>query len=487
MTSTNDIYDLKKKKLGHCCVGEEYLRNEIQSSGKYGKCAYCHKVGPSYEVGEFAKRIDKVFNEHYRRTSDEPTALQYIMLTDKESDFEWLRDGEPVVEAIMNAAQVPEAAAADIQKILEDQYDDFDDRTMGIETAFSSESYYEEKAVSDAEWQQDWSSFEQSLKTEARFFSRTAATLLASIFKGIDTMRSHDGQSLIVDAGPGTELSSLYRARAFQSDSNLIDALCRPDQRLGTPPPRRGSAGRMNALGISVFYGANDPRVALAEVRPPVGSQVAVARFEVIRSLRLLDLNALGKVHSKGSIFDAEWTARLERDMFLRSLSERITKPVMPDDEVFEYLPTQAIADFLATEADVPLDGIIFPSVQAEGLNVVLFHKASRVDVLEVPEGTTITAELGRWCDDGWERDYSVIEQVPEGSAPCADDTNGGSHTLAKPVAMPRDLSDIYDWRQLALKIDINSVKIHIVRKVEFHTDEHSVKRFRREKTSPHF
>ena len=33
--------------------------------------------------------------------------------------------------------------------------------------------------------------------------------------------------------------------------------------------------------------------------------------------------------------------------MFLRSLSGRITRPVMPDDEPFEYLATQAIADFL--------------------------------------------------------------------------------------------------------------------------------------------
>jgi hypothetical protein len=67
----------------------------------------------------------------------------------------------------------------------------------------------------------------------------------------------------------------------------------RPDRHLGSPPSGAAAAGRMNARGISVFYGANDPRVALAEVRPPVGSRVAVARFEIIRPLRLLDLTAL--------------------------------------------------------------------------------------------------------------------------------------------------------------------------------------------------
>jgi hypothetical protein len=34
----------------------------------------------------------------------------------------------------------------------------------------------------------DWRGFENSLKTEARFFSRTAANHLASIFDGIDEL-----------------------------------------------------------------------------------------------------------------------------------------------------------------------------------------------------------------------------------------------------------------------------------------------------------
>lgn len=56
----------------------------------------------------------------------------------------------------------------------------------------------------------------------------------------------------------------------------------------------------------------------------------------------------------------------------------------MPDDELFEYLATQAVAGFLATEASVPIDGIIFPSVQAAGdaLNVVRFHKAAHIEAL---------------------------------------------------------------------------------------------------------
>jgi hypothetical protein len=61
----------------------------------------------------------------------------------------------------------------------------------------------------------------------------------------------------------------------------------------------------MNAQGISVFYGATDASVAIAEVRAPVGGRVAVAKFRITRPLRFLDLTALKDVHVMGSIFDA--------------------------------------------------------------------------------------------------------------------------------------------------------------------------------------
>ena len=55
-----------------------------------------------------------------------------------------------------------------------------------------------------------------------------------------------------------------------------------------------------------------------------------------------------------GSVFDRTYLPRLQRAKFLKWLSRRITMPVMPDDERFEYLATQAVADFLATNANPP-------------------------------------------------------------------------------------------------------------------------------------
>jgi hypothetical protein len=315
----------------------------------------------------------------------------------------------------------------------------------------------------------DWRSFENSLKTEARFFSRTAANHLTSVFDGIGELQTRDGRPLVVDAGPGTDFHTLSRARVFQSHDKLEAALGRPDIHLGSPPAPLAVAGRMNARGISVFYGTNNQKAAIAEVRPPVGSQIAVVQFEIIRKLRLLDLTALNDVRDTESISDFGLAERMEDAVFLRSLSGRITPPVMPDDEPFEYLATQAIADFLATEVSVPLDGIIFPSVQAAGdvLNVVLFHKAARVEAMNVPEGTEISASAGRWAEDGWVEDYEVFEKVADLAA------------IAE--AMPRDPRDA-DWREASLRIVSESMEVHRVKRVEFATDEFTVKRHRREK-----
>ncbi len=232
--------------------------------------------------------------------------------------------------------------------------------------------------------------FRELSKTEARFFNQSAVAHLASLFDGIETLATRKRRSVVVRAGPGTRWKTLFRARVFQSDDELRAALTHPDRHLGPPPSQVATARRMNARGISVFYGANSQAAALAEVRPPVGSQVAIARFNIIPPLRLLDLTAFDGLVTHGSIFDPAYLRALKKAAFLRTLGQRLSRPVMPNDEALAYVATQAVADFLATERNMKLDGLIFPAVQAAGgaRNVVLFHKASRVKPLELPKGT---------------------------------------------------------------------------------------------------
>lgn len=474
-----DIYEVKVKFICFHCVGEAYLSDHIEREGTVTKCAYCEETEKAITVGDLADRVETAFEDHYTRTSDQPDSWQQTLMSDRESTYDWVRDGAPVVDAIENAAEIPHQAAKDVQAILDDRHDDFESAAMGEETEFSSETHYEEKGTSTFAWQEEWRAFEQSLKTEARFFNSSATAHLASVFDSIDKLKTRKGRPLVVKAGPKQALNHVYRARVFQSDDKLKEALCRPDRHLGSPPTLLANGGRMNARGISVFYGATAARSAIAEVRPPVGSKVTVAKFNITRLLRLLDLTALENVWDGGSIFDPTLKERLERVAFLQSLGDRMTRPVMPDDEAFDYLPTQAVADFLATQNVPQLDGIVFRSVQVKGgRNVVLFHKAARVDTMTFPKGTEIEARSGYDTEDGWETDYSVSERVPRPFK--HSPAKNHEDWLAGPLSPGLSYHSLdTDFRDMTLSVDPASVMVHDVDWVSYRSTTNKVSRHR--------
>ena len=161
----------------------------------------------------------------------------------------------------------------------------------------------------------------------------------------------------------------------------------------------------------------------------------------------------------------------------------------MPDDETFEYIPTQAVADFLATAPNVEIDGIIFPSAQVAGeaRNVVLFHKAAKVEIAEIPGDTTIDVSLGRRTEDGWERDYTVTEEILKK----ADES-----PPPPPASWPPNFADLFvpppppdpaEWERDArfptLRIDLKSIEVHVVEAVKFNTTPHLVHRYRWERS----
>lgn len=482
MTSETELDALRAKAICYGCVGEDYLRNELRREGRRRLCAYCGKRRRSYLISEMSERIEEVFQVHFERTSDQPEPEQRMAMSDPESDYDWEREGEPVVWAIANAADVPEAAATDIQRFLAKRHWDLELAKMGEESEFADTAYYEQREIDDRDWQDEWEEFEHSLRSEVRFFSPNLAEHLRAVFRDLDKLSAPGGRPLLVDVGPGTRFRAIYRARAFQSELPLLEALSRPDLHLGPPPAIHASAGRMNARGISVFYGASSAAVAIAEVRPPVGSQVAVARFTIEQRLRLLDLTALGKVSEAGSLFDPSLSERQKRAMFLRSLSARMTRPVMPDDESLDYLPTQAVADFLAWENDPRLDGILFPSVQAPpgAVNVVLFHNASRVGELKFPPHTEISSRAAEPWEEAWGNAFTVIEKVP------LPDSARKSKPLPEWAEIPQMLDGMMRWdsRDASLRVDPKSVRVHQIEAVKVRTKVRSVRRWRWEITA---
>lgn len=202
---------------------------------------------------------------------------------------------------------------------------------------------------------------------------------------------------------------------------------------------------------------------------------MAIVTFDILRPLRLLDLTALRSVSAGGSIFDPDTLGRMQRRNFLFELSHLMSGAVMPHEEASEYLPTQAVAEYLANEAH--LDGIIFPSVQTgqESSNVVLFHHAARVEEVELPRGAKVDVQLETGDSDGIHPDYRVWEKVPSSNEQ-GELQRPPSHWM---LGLEYPLCQDSDYRVSTLRIDLENIFVHHVRAVTFDAPSHTVTRHR--------
>ncbi|ATC37784.1 RES family NAD+ phosphorylase [Elizabethkingia anophelis] len=448
------------KKICSHCVTEPYLNQCILEEGKMNKCSFCKNEGRTFDLEKITRMVKSTLKRHFERTASEPTDRENLIQNLLKE--EWERKGEKLQNIIEDQFRIRYEAAQEIADDLIESENHLNDYDSGEN--FDDEPHYIEKEITDGQWSSEWDQFTNILKTESRFFNQKLESFLASIFENLNSIITSNSQSVLTKIGPNKEIKSLYRARVFQSRDKLLHALEKPEIHLGPPPSEYASDGRMNARGISVFYGATDKETAIAEVRPPTNSTVAVAKFNLVRTLQLLDLRNLEKTTERISIFSPQYQEKMEKAKFLSKLSSMLTRPIMPDDEVFEYLPTQAIADYLSSQTNIDIDGIIFPSVQGEGTNIVLFKKSSKVNSYKLPTGTETEVrdyedhEYGGWSN------YSIIDWVPK--------------TInTKKRITPK--SKIKGLENGALEIDMESIEIHDIGKVKYPTISHRVNRKR--------
>ena len=456
-------------RLCHRCVGEKTLKSTIEKIGTMADCSFCRKRVKTISLDQAAEIFDKVFDQNFVRTEDEPTGMEYTM--SKESDYQWERSGEDIVELLQEVGHIEPEVAESIRQLLEDKHFDFDEAAMGEEGDFAPDSRYTDRKVESDEFHSEWRSFEESLKTKSRYFSKRATLTLLTLFNGIHRSTTAGNRPVILTAGPETSITSLFRARVFQDEEKLVRALERPDQELGPPRPAAAVAGRMNARGISTFYGATDREVALSEVRPFVGSRVVTAKFDLLRPISLLDLEALSEVSASGSLFDDNHRYQMAKANFLRSLSQKMTAPVLPDAEIFEYLPTQVIAEYLASQVKPELDGILYPSAQTRKgkNNVVLFHESSLVEKLTTSDDNATFVETEIQTADGPEPEYWVFQRT----APKEEATDATA-PFAAGISQNGSLGD---GRIPTLRIDLSSVEVHHIESVVYKHSDYQVHR----------
>ena len=168
-------------------------------------------------------------------------------------------------------------------------------------------------------------------------------------------------------------------------------------------------------------------------------------------------------VFAGGSHFDPRYEEKRGRASFLKELVTEISRPIMPEDEELEYIPTQIVAEYLAKRANPRIDGILYPSSQAEGNNVVLFNHACRVRSSGLPEETEI--EVDDWRTEEYKEMFGVVQVYVTEIIP---DSHQGA-----------ELTDV----EAMLELDLNSVRVLEIGSVAYRYDSYQVIRDRTTKS----
>lgn len=478
----SDEDDDEATYICHACVGDAFLKAEIRRDGHKQTCQFCGKTRKAWPLKELAERVKGVVEEHFQITPSDPSEEGFAY----DKDMDWERRGEPVVDVIAQIAELEPEVAEAIRKQLSEETS-WDAYHGGYEDPFESDTYYEEGRPDTGNFRESWEFFRRQIKTRTRFFGRSAQRALDEIFGDLASLKTWEGTPAIKKISPTDEARYFHRARIAYSHSELQEILAKPVKELGPPPFRLARAGRMNAAGISVFYGAMEADTCIAEARAPVGSYVVLGCFEIIRPIRVLDLDVLTKVVTRGSWFAPDFTTRSNQAAFLRHLVAEIGQPIMPRDEEFEYLPTQAVSEYLASCVEPRLDGLIFHSAQTagEGRNVVLFHHAAGVEPYGLPEGTKVEVHMGWATEDDYDDSIAVRETVPAAKADKKKSRDNDKPNFAEilessswePVEV--DESDQF-FGDPVLRLDVEHIQVFRINAVSYQKRRRSVSRYRR-------
>ncbi len=215
-------------RVCHQCFEDEFLKREIRRNGTKDECAYCGKTLLTLPLEEIANLFESAIETHYERTPSGPSYMEESMIQHGLMDF-WYPEGQPVEDLIEEIGGTSADIAGDIRSLLEDRHSTREDYEMGNATEFDSESHYEGRAIAGGELGEEWPRFEHNLKTTSRYMSVKALKTLDKIFHKIEEHRTYQNKPVIIEAGPGTPLSTLFRARVFQSGESLDAALQRPE------------------------------------------------------------------------------------------------------------------------------------------------------------------------------------------------------------------------------------------------------------------
>jgi hypothetical protein len=253
-----------------------------------------------------------------------------------------------------------------------------------------------------------WARFTTSLMHDQRFFNSEARELIARIFSDVHQQRDVHSQGPVYLIEPNKVGSTFIRARIANEPAKRREIEGDLAGKLGLPPERLRMAGRLNPSGVPAFYAAYDTDTCIAELRPSVGEIVVTAEFQIPEPICVLDTTLFGAKPKAHDPFARDARKRAAQWLFMTSFMNEIARPILPGDVHLDYVPTQAVAEYLVrhhkftfADKERTIDAIIYGSAQHPGgRNIALLGPAAVVGNSTLDDdGQTLKSRREEWFD----------------------------------------------------------------------------------------
>lgn len=344
------------------CVEDDFLKYLIQTNAGHCQCDYCGKRTRKHSAAPVETIMPAV-----------ECALRYFYAEPTEAGAPY--DGGWVFQPI----HTTEALGNVLFDCHEDLFADIADSFANTFWVAAAEGHWASSHRND-EWSGAWQAFSEIVKHRSRHFFMSSAeepepTFRPSPLNVLEFVGEIAASLGLLQYLP--KATRVYRVRERVGSADW--PICA--KQLGAPPSQLATAGRMNPAGISYLYLSMTQGGALAEVLRGPPCRAAIATFELVDGLAVLDLTRLP---SLPSVFDGASHRTREVVLFLDDFVNDICQPVQKDGrEHINYVPSQVVSEYFAQVFKTPegkaLDGIVYPSAVAPGsVNLALFPRDDR-------------------------------------------------------------------------------------------------------------
>jgi len=332
----------------HHCFNDKTLIDFIRQKGRRGWCDWCGArnvyVMSLHELGDIFRDVIPI----YAQSNANGDPISYLLQEDWNIFSDRIEQASGDLMQHLTVAILK--ADLDPKDYSSGDYPDFD-------------GFFHRK---DAWLVEHWHEMAEAFFLDGQ---RNLQEILPSISSHIDPIDDLPDQLEVAFEALSLSYESgkfLYRARIhedrfrnYRFNLSEIDA----------PPSENARAGRANRKDEPVLYLANNAKTALAEVRAWKGMAVAIAKFEVKRTLSVVSLLNFQLPESPFFQEFLEW--KLQIAALFDRLSGELSQPVLPNEDKNIYFSTQYLCDWVKKSG---YDGIEYPSAMGNGFNVAIFN-----------------------------------------------------------------------------------------------------------------